>query len=108
MQVECEKIMPLLDYIKIDKSVVACHFKCPVSKKKIVSTVAFEPYDGKIVLSWKDYLLHPLKSYNRYLHTPIVIYSQECEKSIVLKAFKQVASAFIWDENLQLYRLKEL
>jgi len=108
MQVDCQKITPLVDYIKIDRTTVSCHFKCPVSGKKIVSTVAFEPFEGKVSLSWRDYLFHPVKSYNKYFHTPIVIYAQECDKSIIVKAFDQVASDFIWDEKLELYRLKEV
>jgi len=106
MQVDCQKITPLVDYIKIDRTTVSCHFKCPVSGKKIVSTVAFEPFEGKITLTLKDWLFHPLQSYKKYFHTPIVIYAQECNKSIILKAFKQVASDFIWDDEKESYRLK--
>jgi hypothetical protein len=107
MQVSCENIISLVDYIKIDTSTVICHFKCPVSGEKIVSAIPFEPYDGKILLSWQDWLFHPRQSYEKFYHTPIVIYAKECEKSIILKAFAQVSSAFVWDEKIKSYKLKE-
>lgn len=91
-----ENIIPLLDYIKIDSFYVVCHFKCNVTNKKIVSSVPFEPYSGAIKISWQEMLLHPIKSYNRYYHTPITIYADDCHDTIVLKAFKKVSSKFKW------------
>ncbi|MEN4052345.1 hypothetical protein [Sulfurimonas sp. NWX79] len=98
-----ENIITLLDHVTIDASTVVCHFKCPETNNSIVSAVAFEPYDGKIVLTWKEILFHPIKSYNRYYHTPIVIYGKECKETIVLKAFKQVSNNFIWNQQKQKY-----
>ena len=103
MLVTHENIVRLLDYVKIDESTVVCYFKCEETNKSIVSVVPFEPYDGKIVLTWKDMLLHPFKSYNRYYHTPIVIYGNECKNTIVLKAFKQVSNNFVWNKKKQKY-----
>ena len=98
-----KSIVMLLDHIKIDGSTVVCHFKCSETEKSIVSAVAFEPYDGKIIITWKDMLLHPIKSYNRYYHTPIVIYGNDCENTIVFKAFQQVRDNFIWNQEKQQY-----
>jgi hypothetical protein len=94
-------IMQLLEYVKVDASRVVCHFKCLESDRTIVSVVPFEPYSGKIVLSLKDILLHPIQSYNRYYHTPIVIYGDEINETIVYKAFEQVYDHFIWNEKEQ-------
>ena len=98
-----ENIVTLLDHVHIDDSTVVCHFKCQETNKSIVSAVPFEPYDGKIVLTWKDILFHPIRSYNRYYHTPIVIYGDECKETIVLKAFKQVSKHFTWNQAKQKY-----
>ena len=98
-----ENIVSLLDHVQIDDSTVVCHFRCQETNKSIVSAVPFEPYDGKIVLTWKDILFHPIQSYNRYYHTPIVIYGNECKETIVLKAFKQVSNNFIWNQQKQKY-----
>lgn len=71
-----------------------CHFKYKTTNRSIVSSVPFEPYEGKIEFSWQELLLHPFKSYNRYYHTPIVIYGNDTHETIVLKAFKKVSSHF--------------
>ena len=103
----CHKdIASLLERVEIDKSTVICHFKCPESDVSIASSVAFEPYDGAIELSWQDILFHPIESYNRYYHTPIVIYGDNCDKTIVLKAFKQIANNFRWSDEKQRYICK--
>ena len=91
-----KNIVPLLDYIKIDSFYVVCHFKCDITNKSVVSSVPFEPYSGAIEISYKDMLFHPIKSYNRYYHTPIIIYANECHETIVLKAFKKVSNKFKW------------
>jgi len=96
-------IISLLEYIKIDSFSVVCHFKCKQTNKKIISAVPFEPYEGKIEISWQDILLHPLHSYNRYYHTPITIYGNDTHETIVLKAFKKVANKFRWNNEKQMY-----
>jgi hypothetical protein len=103
MPIVHKHILSLLDFVKIDRFYVVCHFKCKKTNKKIISTVPFEPYEGKIELSWQDMLLHPIKSYNRYYHTPITIYGNDCHETIVLKAFKKVADSFQWNEKTQEY-----
>ncbi len=97
------KVVSLLDFVKIDRFYVVCHFKCKTKNKTVVSTVPFEPYDGKIEITWKDVLLHPIKSYNRYYHTPITIYGQDCHETIVLKAFEKVSKYFEWSAKEQKY-----
>jgi len=92
MQVSRENIMNLLEYVQIDSFSVECHFKCHTTNKSIVSTVPFEPYEGKIELSWKEILLSPIKSYNRYYHTPITIYGGDSYETIVIKAYNRVAN----------------
>ena len=92
-----EKILSLVDYVKIDSVSIECHFKCKETHKEIISRVAFEPYDGKIEISWQDMLFHPVESYNRYYHTPIVIYGHDTHETIVLKAFQKVANKFRWN-----------
>jgi hypothetical protein len=99
-------IHTLLEYVEVDGERVVCHFKCPQSDKRIVSAVAFEPYSGKIVITWKDILFHPIKSYKRYYHTPIVIFGNDTQHTIVMKAFKQVSTQFLWDEKEKTYRCK--
>jgi hypothetical protein len=96
-------ILSLIDFVKIDRFYVSCHFKCRVKGKTVVSTVPFEPYDGKIEIRWQDIILHPIKSYNRYYHTPITIYGNDCHETIVLKAFKKVSNYFVWNQQEHRY-----
>jgi len=105
MPIRHQNIIALLDFVKIDRFYVVCHFKCKVTKKSVVSTVAFEPFEGKIEITWKDILLHPIESYNRYYHTPITIYGNDCHETIVLKAFMKIANSFVWSpqENQYIY-----
>lgn len=98
-----KNIIMLLDFVKIDKFYVTCHFKCKVKNRTIVSTVPFEPYEGKMEFTWKEIVFHPIISYNRYYHTPIMIYGNDCENTIVLKAFKNVSNYFKWNEKEQKY-----
>ncbi|DAB28830.1 MAG: hypothetical protein A2513_07785 [Sulfurimonas sp. RIFOXYD12_FULL_33_39] len=95
---DSKKILALLDYVKIDKYSVVCCFKCNVKNKSVVSVVPFEPFDGKIEISLKEMIFHPINSYNRYYHTPITIYGDGSKETIVLKAFKKVAHNFEYDE----------
>ena len=103
MQVHKEGIISLVDFVKIDRFYVSCHFKCGVKDKTVISTVAFEPYDGKIEFTWQEILLHPIKSYNKYYHTPITIYGNGCHETIVLKAFKNVSNYFVWNQKQAKY-----
>ena len=98
-----ENIVSLVEFVEIDKHTVSCHFKCAVKDKTVVSTVAFEPYDGKIEFIWQDIVFHPIKSYNRYYHTPITIYGNNCNETIVLKAFKKVSKYFSWNSKEKKY-----
>ena len=98
-----KNIIALLDHITITSSTVTCHFKCSKTNENIISIVPFEPYDGKIKLSFKDILLHPIKSYNRYYHTPIIIYANNNENTIVIKAFKKVSHKFKWNPQQNQY-----
>ena len=106
MLMKHENIIPLLDFIMMDKYYVVCHFKCKVKNKTVISSVAFEPYDGKIELTWQDIIFHPIRSYNRYYHTPITIYSNSCHETIVLKAFMNVSQKFRWDSQEQQYIIR--
>ncbi|MDQ7043039.1 MAG: hypothetical protein Q9M34_05845 [Sulfurimonas sp.] len=103
MPITNKNVISLLEYIKIDSFNIVCHFKCKETNKRVISTLAFEPYDGKIEFTWRDLLLHPFMSYNRYYHTPITIYSDETTETIVLKAFKKVSNNFKWNENTNSY-----
>ncbi|MCD6172937.1 MAG: hypothetical protein J7J96_03980 [Sulfurimonas sp.] len=105
MRMEEKSIVSLIEYVKIDKFYISCYFKCPVKDKLVVSTVPFEPFDGSIEFTWQDILFHPIGSYNRYYHTPITIYSNDCHNTLVLKAFKKVSNYFIWNnqENRYIY-----
>ena len=96
-------VLQLLEFVKMDSFYVVCHFKCSVTKKSVISAVAFEPYEGKLELTWQDMLLHPIDSWNRYYHTPITIYGNDCHETIVLKAFKKVANSFKWNTEKQKY-----
>ncbi len=103
MPITHENIINLLEYVKIDQFSVVCYFKCKQTNKSIVSIVPFEPYAGKIEFTWKDILFHPIKSYNRYYHTPITIYGSDCHETIVLKAFEKVSSQFSWNSEKNSY-----
>ncbi len=103
MPINHNKILSLLDFVKIDRFYIICHFRCKTTNKTIVSTVPFEPYDGKIEISWQEMLLHPIESYNRYFHTPITIYGNDTHETIVLKAFEKVAQYFDWNAKEQKY-----
>jgi len=98
-----KSIINLLDHVKIDRFYVVCHFKCMVTNKVVVSTVPFEPYSGKIEITAKDIFLHPIQSYNRYYHTPITIYGNNCQETVVLKAFEKISEYFIWDKKKEIY-----
>ena len=98
-----EKISALLEYVKVDKFYISCHFRCKVTNKTVISTVPFEPYEGKIEFTWQDIVFHPLQSWDRYYHTPITIYDMSCEDTIVKKAFKKVSKYFRWDAQTQNY-----
>lgn len=103
MPIVYDQIISLLDYVKIDKTSIICHFKCKESNKEVISELSFEPYEGKIEITFKDLLLHPIESYKRYYHTPIVIYTNTTDKTIVLKAFKKVAHKFSWNSEAKQY-----
>lgn len=103
MPITHANIISLLDYIKIDSFSVVCHFKCQETNKSVVSSVPFEPYEGKIEFKWQDIAFHPIKSYNRYYHTPITIYGNDTHETIVLKAFKKVANKFKWNSEKNSY-----
>lgn len=103
MPLSHKNIISLLEFVTMDQFYVVCHFRCHVTNKKIISSVPFEPYSGEIVITWKDILLHPIQSYNRYYHTPITIYGDDCHETIVLKAFQKVANKFQWRSDLQQY-----
>ena len=98
-----KNIVDLLDHVIVDKFYVVCHFKCKTTDKIVVSTVPFEPYNGKIEITWQDILLHPIKSHQRYYHTPITIYGNNCEDTVVLKAFEKVSEYFKWNDEKQIY-----
>jgi hypothetical protein len=103
MPITHANVISLLDYVKIDRFYVVCHFKCKTTDKSIVSKVPFEPYEGKIEISWMEMLMHPFKSYNKYYHTPIVIYGNDCHETIVLKAFEKVSKHFKWNPEKKSY-----
>ena len=98
-----KNVLSLLEFVKMDNFYVVCHFRCSVKNKSVISTVAFEPYEGKIEFTWKDILFHPIDSYNRYYHTPITIYDTNCQNTIVLKAFENVSKYFTWNVKEQKY-----
>ena len=103
MRITHDNVISLLDSLKMDRFYVVCYFRCDITKKTVVSTVPFEPYDGKIELTWHDILLHPIESYNRYYHTPITIYNSDCHETIVLKAFEKVSKHFVWSRQRKRY-----
>ncbi len=103
MRNDPKSITDLVDFVRIDKTYISCHFKCKVKDKTVVSTVAFEPYHGRIEISFLDMILHPIKSYNKYYHTPITIYGEYSQETIVLKAFKKVSNYFVWNQQQNRY-----
>ena len=103
MMMSYNDVNTLLEYVKIDRFTVVCHFRCRETHKRVVSAVAFEPFDGKIEITWLDILLHPFKSYDRYYHTPITIYGSDSHDTIVLKAFKKVSNHFKWSSQKKMY-----
>jgi hypothetical protein len=103
MPITHKNVISLLEFVKMDQFDVVCHFKCKVTNKRIVSSVPFEPYEGKIEIKWQEMILHPIESYNRYYHTPITIYGNDCHETIVLKAFNKVKNSFKWDSKKEQY-----
>ncbi|MDA7817487.1 hypothetical protein N9A28_04805 [Sulfurimonas sp.] len=103
MSQRTKRVLDLIDFVRMDKFYVVCHFKCKIKDKVVVSTVPFEPYEGKIELTWDEILFSPIESYKRYYHTPITIYSKDCSDTIVLKAFEKVANYFVWNHKEQKY-----
>lgn len=103
MPLKYDKITSLIEFVKIDRFYVVCHFRCKITNKTIISTVPFEPYNGKIEITWQDLLLHPFESYDRYYHTPITIYNHDSHDTIVLKAFEKISRAFEWSQSYNSY-----
>lgn len=103
MSIKDEKINALVDFVSIDKFYVSFHFKCKIKGKTVISTVPFEPFEGKIEFTWQDILFHPVKSYNKYYHTPITIYGGDSHHTILLKAFQKVSKYFVWDSKDNMY-----
>ncbi len=103
MSINHKDVTSLLEFVKIDRFYVVCHFRCKVTNKTIISTVPFEPYDGKIEISWQEIMLHPIDSYNRYYHTPITIYNHDSHDTIVLKAFEKIVKYFEWSNSYNSY-----
>ena len=103
MRNDPKHILELVDYVHIDRNYISCHFKCKVKEKSVVSTLNFEPYHGKIQITLFDMIFHPIKSYNKYYHTPITIFAEDCHETIVLKAFKKVSNYFVWNQQHDRY-----
>ena len=103
MKVTHENIINLLEYVKVDSFSIVCHFKCMQSNKSVISAVPFEPYEGKMEFTWQEIVLHPINSYNRYYHTPIIIYGGDTHETIVLKAFQKVSKNFRWSSEKKSY-----
>jgi hypothetical protein len=95
-------ILALVDFVEVDKHYVHCHFKCKVKDKTVIATVTLEPFN-KVVLTWKEILFHPIDSYKKYYHTPIFIYGNNCNETMVLKAFQSVSSQFVWNQEQKRY-----
>jgi hypothetical protein len=95
-----EVLAEFLESVHVDQSHIHCHFLYDDGNgrlKQVVSTVPFEPYEGPIVFTLKDILLHPLSSLHRYYHTPITVYSDSIDESIVKKAFEKISDRFYFD-----------
>ena len=103
MSVVKKNISSIIDFVQIDRFYVSCHFKCKIKNRTVISTVPFEPYEGKIEITWQEMLLHPIESYNRYYHTPITIYGHDCHETIVLKAFEKISEKFKYSEKYKTY-----
>ena len=103
MRTTYKNITALVDVIKIDRFDVICYFRCKITNKSVVATVPFEPFKGKIEIIWYDILLHPIRSYNKFYHTPIKIYSKDTHETILLKAFEKVSSKFKWSSQYNQY-----
>ncbi|WP_324172877.1 hypothetical protein [Sulfurimonas sp.] len=103
MSINHKDVTPLLEFIKIDRFYVVCHFRCKITNKTIISTVPFEPYDGKIEISWQEILMHPIDTYNRYYHTSITIYDNNSHDTIVIKAFEKILKYFEWSNSYNSY-----
>jgi hypothetical protein len=102
-----QKILALIEYIKINQFYVSFHFRCPLTKEIVISTVPFEPYEGKIKFKWYEIVFSPICCYKRYYHTPITIYSAHEDNTILLKAFEKVKKKFLWDSKEKKYILKK-
>ena len=103
MPIAHKNILSLVEYLQIDALNVTCHFKCKDTNKTVVSSDPFEPFEGKIEFTWQEMLFHPLKSYDRYHHTPIKIYGNDNHETIVLKAFMKVSNSFRWNDKDEKY-----
>ena len=106
MPIKHKNIVSLLESIRVDEFYIVCHFRCKVKNKTIISTVPFEPYNGKIEFKWTDIVFHPIKSYKRYYHTPIIIFGDKSKETILLKAFKNVSNKFVWNKEEQKFIIK--
>ena len=51
-EIEYSHVNELVDFVKIDKNFISCHFKCKVKDKTVVSTLAFEPCGGPVKISF--------------------------------------------------------
>jgi hypothetical protein len=92
--------------MEVDAKSVTCHFRCPKSQKVLVVSVDFGPFEIAEI-SVKDWILSPITSYKKRYATPITLYAQECQQSLLFKAFKKVAFEFKWSDEYNSYILKE-
>ena len=99
MLAKYDKIVSLLEVVRVNGFYISYYFYCPVTQKRVIATLPFEPYSGKITFTYKEILLHPIKSYQKYYHTPVVVYDPNNEESILLKAFMQVQNKFQWHDE---------
>lgn len=106
MRLNPNNILELVDYVSIDTEFISFYFRCPIKNKTVVSTLFFEPFSGTINISIFDMIFHPIKSYEKYYHTPIVVYSQDINETIVLKAFKKISHYFTWNRERECYIYK--
>ena len=91
-----ESIIPLIYKIEVNKDSVSCHFVCPRIHKEVISIVPLEPQKVDHHIRWRDRLLHPLQSWRLSHHKKSNIYGNGVENSVVVKAFKNIASHFTW------------
>lgn len=96
-EITYESIIPLIYKVEVNEDSVSCHFICPRIHKEIISIVPLEPLKVQHEIGLLYMFLHPIHAWQLAHHKESNIYGEAVENSVVIEAFKKIASNFTWN-----------